>query len=411
MKKTIFVCLMLVLSMTFVSALEVSVNDYDPKPAEAGKAVNVWLKIDNPFEDPEQGVSIELTPQDGLSLTPGEEVRKNVGIIAPRSAQIVQFRLLVSDKAFEGSNAIEARLYKSGTSVLKRDLSIEVTEKDFKEVNLAVGDIESDPSRIKPDDDNVKLDVTIQNLGDGKAQGVKAELIELPQGITLSESYSGTSLLGNIDADSTAIATFYIDVDDTVEAKQYTANIKMTYKYKPDEDEDDFLFEQQNIPLLIAVKPIPLYEITDITLTPSVLTAGDENVELRVTVKNIGEEEGESVRLKAYGKTEQPITFDTSNDFIAPSLKPGESGQGTLRFDIEETAALQTYWLDIEIKNIVNEDIITYEKKVAVEVSNPKPNNPWSFVYIGLAAIAIVLIYMYLKKRRRAKPKAKKIDL
>ncbi len=403
------IVIMLALCIQSVLALSVSVNDYDPKPAEAGKAVNVWFKIDNPSDDPQEEVSIEITPQDGLTLTPGESARQFVGIVPGRTSQIVQFRLLVNSEAFDGAHTIEARLLKGSQAASKADLSIEVTDKDFKDIDLSVGDIESDPTRIKPDDENVKLEVTIQNLGDGKAQGVKTELTDLPQGITLSESYSGTSLLGNVEADSTAIATFYVDIDKMVQAREYTANIRASYKYKPDETEDDYLFEESVIPLTLSIKPVPLYEITKAELNPGILSAGDRDVKLRLTIKNIGEEKGESVRVKAYGKTEQPIDYDQSSDFVSPILEPGEEGQATLQFKIEDEANLQKYLLDLEIKSIVNDDVITYQHKVPVTVTNPKPNNPWGLVIVGLILIAGVMAFTWYRNRKKTTAQPKKV--
>lgn len=228
----------------------------------------------------------------------------------------------------------------------------------------------------------------------------------------MSESYSGTSLLGNIEADSTSKATFYIDIDENVEAKEHIANILATYKYRPDEEEDDYVNEEEMIPLKIAVKPVPLYEITMAELDREFLTAGDRDVSLRITIKNIGEEKGESVRIKVYGKTEQPMNFDKSSDFVAPALEPGESGQATFEFNIDDDANLQKYYLDIEIKNIVSGDVITYNEKVPIVVSRAKPNNPWKFVGVGIVLIFAFLMYRWFKKRKEKKKKhaAKKVE-
>jgi len=404
--------MMILVSMGLVQAVDVTVNNLDPIPAEAGRAVNVWFKIDNPdIEETEIDVEIEIDPQDDLELAAGEDSTKNVGVLGPGASQIVQFRLFVQDDAFEGSHVIVAKVTTATTS-FEKDLSIEVTDKDFKEIDLSVGDVESDPSRIKPDDDNVKLDVTILNLGDGRAQGVRAEIAALPPGVTTSESYSGRALLGNIEPDGQAVATFFLDVDETVAPKEYTTNIEVSYKFKPDEEEDDFIFEEKMIPMQLAIKPIPIYEISEVEMTPEELTAGDERVKLTLTLTNIGEEEGESVRIKAFLKSEQPFSFDKASDFVAPSLEPGESGQGTFEFDVDDDANLQVYFLDVEIKNIVNDDVITYNEKVSVEVVNPLPDNPFGLVTIGVIVTVIVVAVIIVRGiiRKRKKPKAKKIS-
>jgi len=410
-KTTLILMVLAILCTTLVSALDISVNDYDPRPAEAGKAVNVWFKIDNPGNDAEKDIFVEIVPKDGLKLTSGEPAKRTVGIISARGSQVVQFRLLVEDNAFKGSHVIEARILRGASAALKRDLTIEVTDKDFKNVNLEVGDVESDPSRIKPDDENVKLKVTIQNLGDGKAQGVKAQLENLPEGVTLSESYSGSSLLGNVEADSTSKATFYIDIDKKTEPKEHEATIRATYKYKPDEEEDDYEFEEVDIPLKIAIKAVPIFNITKAELSQEVLKAGDKDIRLRITVQNIGEEEGESVRIKAYGKTEQPFTFDKSSDFIAPLLEPGDDGQGTLEFKIDDEANLQKYYLDIELKTVVNDDVLTYAEKIPITVSKAKPNNPWKPVSIGVILIVAFIVWrVYRKRKSKKKPEVKKVE-
>lgn len=411
-KTIISLLAVLLLSLFTAQALQVSVNNYDPQPAEAGKAVNVWFKVDNPTEDFENDVYIKIIPKDGLELTSGEDDTQFLGVMGARSSQVVQFRLFVKKDAFKGSHAIEATVSRgaSFTNAAKTDLLIEVVDKDFKEVDLQIGDLESDPTRIKPDDDNVKLTVTLQNIGDGKAQNVKAEIMDLPEGITFTESYSGSELLGNIEADSTADAVFYIDVDEKVQPVEHEAGLKVSYKYKPDEEEDDLLYEEQTIPLNIAIKPIALYDITKVEVNPEEITAGDKAVIITLTLKNIGEEEGESVRIKAYGKTEQPFSFDKSSDFIAPSLKPGEEGQGTLEIKVNDDANLQKYFVDFEIKNVVNDDIITFDKKFPIEVKHPKPNNPWTLVGAALVVLSVVLVYILYRRIRksRQKPVAKK---
>jgi len=400
--------ILMILLTGIVSAIDVTINNQDPAPADAGKVVNVWLKVDNPDQDKvETNVELTIDPQDDLEIATGETATKRVGVLQPGSSQTVQFRLIAKDDAFKGSHNIEATVEFDGGS-FKKDLTIVVTDKDFKDIDLTIGDIESDPTRIKPDDDIVKLDVTILNLGDGRAQGVRAELAALPDGVKTSESYSGNSLIGNIEPDGSAVATFFIDIEKDTVPTEYQTHLEVSYKYKPDEEEDDLVSETKLIPLRLAIKPIPIYEITDMTLDPEELTAGDDRVKLKFTVKNIGEEEGESVRIKAFLKSEQPFSFDKSSDFISPSLEPGESGQATLVFDVDDDANLQKYFLEIEIKNIVNDDVITYNEKVEIKVINPRPDNPWPFVIAGIVVILVVGVGLAARSMRK-KPKPKKV--
>ena len=402
MKKTLIVGILFMFVLANISfALEVSVNNYDPEPAEAGKFVNVWFKIDNEDNTKTSELYIDITPKDGLSLSQGESSRKKVGVIGAASSQTIQYRLEVSDNAIEGPNFVEVNIEQS-TGKFSFDLPIEVEEKDRQDVDLEVGLIRSDPTRIKPDDEFVKLDVTLQNLGDTTAKGVQATLKNLPKGMEFSESYSNTELIGNVDADGTKTATFYIDVDESVKPAEYIARMELSYKYKPEEDDDDYLRDSITLPVRIAIKAVPLYEITDVSFEDDQLRAGTKDVRMTITLKNIGEEEGESVRIKVYGKSEQPFEYDVSSNFVAPSLEPGESGQATLQFDIEEDAALQEYLLDFEIKNLIGDDVVTYAKTLPVKVELPKKKSATKTALIVAVVIGIVGFALYKRKKKQS---------
>ncbi len=128
MNKTI-IAIMILLLLPGVTALSATINDYDPKPAEAGKFVNVWLMVENTQDNVVQESFIEITPKDGLELASGEVARQRIGVLDQFSYQIVQYRLLVKDTAVEGSNLIEVKLIQ-GNAISKQDLSIEVEEKE-----------------------------------------------------------------------------------------------------------------------------------------------------------------------------------------------------------------------------------------------------------------------------------------
>jgi hypothetical protein len=386
----LMIVLMIITLTPTALALNVSIQDYDPTPAEAGKFLDVWFRVENTNNQQARDIWLEITPLDGLELSPGEQPRQRIGNLGAYETQTVNYRLWVKENAVAGEHIISVEAETEGGVVLF-DLPIVVEDKDFKEVDLNVGDIESDPVRIKPDDEDVKLIVTLQNLGDGIAKGTTATLKELPEGITFSESYSDHELLGNIEEDGTAEATYFIDVDENVAPGSYDATLHLEYKYKPDPDEDEYLFENTRLPVRINVKSVPLYEVTEVVLDPPVLTAGDKKVKIRVTVKNIGEEEGEAVRFKIYEKSEQPFTFEISSNFVAPRLQPGESGSATLEFDVDEDAALQEYLMDGEIRSLTEGDAITSERTIPISVTNPKRDN--SLLLVVVAASILVIVF------------------
>ncbi len=401
--KQLLLLVFLVALIPSAYAIEVSVNAQDPAPAEAGKPLNVWIKVDNPTDVVESDVFIDVTPQDGLQLSAGESARKRIGVLAAGGSQTVQYRMFVRSTAAEGPNNVEVDIVKP-TGDITFDILVEVEEDDSEEVILEVGNIQSEPTRIKPDDEFVKLDVTLQNLGEATARGVKTTLRDLPEGVSFSESYSNLELIGNIEEDDTAIASFFIDVEETVKPGLYEANLDISYKYKPDPDEEEFLVEDITLPVSLSIKSIPLYEITAVQVKEP-LRAGDKDVELQLTIKNIGEEDGESVRVRVFAKSEQPFDFGVSSNFVAPKLLPGESAQTTLEFDVDDDADLQEYLLDFEVKNVVDEDVVTYSKTVAVTVHEPKQNSPMPIIVVGgIILVGVILGIRWFRKRQSKKP-------
>jgi hypothetical protein len=90
-------------------------------------------------------------------------------------------------------------------------------------------------------------------------------------------------------------------------------------------------------------------------------------------IKNTGTEEGESVRVRAMLKSEQPFDFSNGEAFdYVGDLDVDEIGEAVLKFDVGDDAALKTYLLDIEIRCVEDEDVHLFDKKVPVVVANAK---------------------------------------
>ena len=84
-----------------------------------------------------------------------------------------------------------------------------------------------------------------------------------------------------------------------------------------------------------------------------------------------------------------PEILDTALSYTYKKKKFISSG-----FDIDEDASVQDYILDIEIKNLVNDDVITHKKTVEVSVDLPKKNSPWKLVG-GAVVLIVLIVYRY----------------
>ncbi len=364
-------------------ALSVKLMKYDPYPANTGEYVTVWIKIENPgLGGPSEDVKLRVVPEYPFSLEPGETGLEEIGKLSMNDYAMFDFRLRVDDNAIDGKNILKVEyMERIDSEWSETELTIEV---ESDKVDFEIADIDSVPLRLKPGDDGAKIVVEMQNIGDGDAECVKSRLV-LPPGFNASDSYSDIANLGTVAADASSDATFYIDVDESVQPGEQIATITITYM---DKDSDEY--KEETLDLRIPIKNTPLFEIVSSEITPGTITVGDMAT-LRMRIKNMGSEEGESVRVRAMLKSEQPFDFSNGNafDYIG-DLEVGEIGEAVLKFDVEDGAALKTYLLDIEIRCVEDEDVHLFDKKVPVVVVNAKQSN---LILIFVGGAVLMLLY------------------
>ncbi|MBA1343372.1 MAG: hypothetical protein C5S52_07230 [ANME-2 cluster archaeon] len=365
-------------------ALSVKLMKYDPYPANTGEYVTVWIKIENPgLGGPSEDVKLRVVPEYPFSLEPGETGLEEIGKLSMNDYAMFDFRLRVDDNAIDGKNILKVEyMERIDSEWSETELTIEV---ESDKVDFEIADIDSVPLRLKPGDEDAKIVVEIQNIGDGDAECVKSRLM-LPPGFNASDSYSDIANLGTVAADASSDATFYIDVDESVQPGEQIATITITYM---DKDSDEY--KEETLDLRIPIKNTPLFEIVSSEITPGTITVGD-TATLKMWIKNTGTEDGESVRVRAMLKSEQPFDFSNGEAFdYVGDLDVGEIGEAVLNFDVGDDAALKTYLLDIEIRCVEDEDVHLFDKKVPVAVANAKQSN---LILIFIGGAILMLLYL-----------------
>ncbi|MBW2988685.1 COG1361 S-layer family protein [Candidatus Woesearchaeota archaeon] len=162
--------------------VNVSMINYEPTPAEAGRYVTVRFKIENSGAETAQDVVIEIIPKYPFSLDPGESAVKSVGSVRSRqlgdTGVIKEYRLKVDENAIEGGNEIELRYSINNEAWIKLDpFYINILPHD---ILLSIESIEG-PDMIKPGDTS-KIDINLDNLAMSfiKDMEVKLNLDSLP---------------------------------------------------------------------------------------------------------------------------------------------------------------------------------------------------------------------------------------
>lgn len=405
--KIVVIIFCIIITINSASAIYVRLLKTDPVPAESGKYLTVWIKVDNTGSKIARDVKVRIVPEYPFSVEQGWKTQDDIGLISPNELAIVDFKLKVDENAVEGTNTLKVK-YKEAIDAdwSEKDLEIEVKS---KRVDFEIANIDSIPKRLIPDTDDAQLTVDIQNIGEGKAEAVIAKLI-LPEGFKPSESYSDVSNIGTIESLGSGTATFYIDIKESTQPGEHLAKLVLNYLQ---EGTSKNIYKNETLDLQIPVKSTPLFKVIQSETIPSELTTGSSKVELKILIKNIGSKKGENIRVKAKEKSEQPFDFEEgkSYDYIG-DLDAGETGEAVLKFDIKEKdASVKTYLLDLEIRCVEDENVRIFEESVPIKISIKKEKTPLPILGAGIAIVGLFVVVVYViprvwkRKEEKVKPR------
>lgn len=371
-------------------ALLVQQLRYDPYPAIAGQYLKLWIKVENIGNWEVEDIVCKLESTYPFSLDPNEIDIRTIGRLPAQQVAIVDYQVRVAQDAIEGWNEINFKYKYKDVEWTTAKLRIYVKSEipDF-----AIGLIQSSPLNLVPDTDNAKLTIEIQNIGNGRAEMVVAELI-LREGFKPSQSYSYKANLGTIEAHSSKNAIFYIDVDKTLLPGSYLTDLIIRYKEK-----NSVEYKNKTLQIELNVKSTPLFEVESIETSRSELAQGDKDVALKLRIKNTGTEEAKSVSVKLLKQAEQPFDFKEKYDYIG-NLKPGQSGEAILTFSVNSDALLKTYLLDLEIRYTIDDSVRIVEKTIPIKVSREKTLPIWLYI-IPILIILPIGIFAWHKLRRK----------
>jgi hypothetical protein len=378
--------------------LQVDAQKYEPYPAQTDQYLNLWVHVKNIGTTSPTG-DMTFSVVSSYPFSADASGAETVTSLDPYEDAVVQFKnIRVAPDALEGWNKLKIEYKAFGTSVIK-EFDIYIKSMSAK---LAVGSLTTAPSEILPDTDKLELDLELQNVGNGNAEMVTGKLA-LPAGFTASDSYSNSYNFGTVGKDSSKTGKFYVDVDAGLRSGAYEANLTLQYKEESNGD-----FTTVTLPVILNVKPSPVFVIektsVDVSsrfggpitayavvgtgvVTPSSLAQG-ETGELRITVKNTGDEAAKSTSVRVFKQSDQPFEFDTKYDYIG-DLQPNQTADAVFSFTIDQSAPLKTYLLSAEIRHVDGEDVKVTEQPFTIDVASQKEN---PILLYGVILIIVIVV-------------------
>ncbi len=377
--------------------IKVNFMSQDPDPSNAGNDVDIRWQAVNTISGATENLRFHLDADYPFLFEAGDSPDKDLGPSSGTNDNqifyVVHYKLRVADNAIKGTYNVTLT-WSTGEGWTKKDFPIYV---DPKRADFVVGSLVTSPEKLVADTTEAKLSVNIDNLGKGNAENVKVKLL-LPSGFKPSFSYSEEESLGIIQKGSGKMANFFVDIDEDVKEGEYGAKLELTYK---DENDENTSYRTKTLDLIIPIKPSLHLIVDSVTTAPEEMIPGSK-ADVRIKVKNVGNEKAESVSLRVFKDASQPFEFGEKSDFIG-KLEHDESGDAVLKVTVDKKASAKKYLLDVELRGIDQKNnVVIFRRTVPITVDPQTQGSPLSGVGLlgAVTVIGLVAAGYYWKRKK-----------
>ncbi|ASJ16007.1 hypothetical protein A3L04_02400 [Thermococcus chitonophagus] len=327
----------------------------------------------------------------------GEDNVRYDGIILPNQTVKITFTLKANDRLENNVYPLKISLtYLSSPDDKEfsdeRIVGIDVTGTEM----IVISKISTSPARILPGTSDVEVSFSVENVGSGEARYILIKpLPKYP--FELSETSDQIINIGTLRQGDSAQASFKIDVDKNAKPGRYEIPLLVTYKDPVGRFKNITLM----IPIIIEEKPNIVIEKVEFKPEP----VQGKDVEIYITVKNIGGEKAESVVIEGVVRSSQPFTLVKRTDYIG-TLEPNQTGEGVITLTVDKDAVPKVYNVLIRIRAVGDRDrgddnvyIFEHTIKIPVKENIEEKERLKNLAILAGALAIIVTIAIYLKRR------------
>lgn len=377
------------------SKIQANFMSQDPDPADAGKDLDLRWQVVNTVSGTVGTLKFHLDAGYPFLFEAGDSPDKDLGASAGTNDKqifyVLHYKLRVADNAVKGTYNVTLS-WTTGDGWSAKEFPVYI---DPKRADFVVGALVTSPEKLIADTREAKLSVNIDNIGKANAENVKVKLL-MPQGFNATYSYSDEDSLGIIQEGSGSTAIFFVDVDENIKEGQYGARLEITYK---DENDENNTYRLKTLDLVIPIKPAPFLIVESVNTSPENLKPGD-NAQIRIKVKNSGNENSESTSLRVFKDASQPFEFNEKSDFIG-KLQPGESGEAVLQITVNRNAVSKKYLMDVELRGIDEKNnVVIFRRTIPLTVNAGQKTAPSGGIIGGLVAFIAAAVYYRRNKSR-----------
>ena len=374
---------------------------FDPAVITAGDAVDIVIQYHDEVLPTDKFMVGDTSYKFKVTLMPDDDLTKNYVLMVDSEGDDYQGTILsggVYNKKFRvkiNTNAPAAdyefklvgQWYEDGEPTSNIEQSKFTMPVKKEGIIMGLANTITVPSEVRPGDNYVQVKTSVENAGNKDAKAIILNL-DLPEGFKSTYADNNRVWVGTLPAGESKEVTLTINVDKEVTAGLY--NFKYNLEYM--DSEDNTYQKDLELPFLVRERPyleVSKYEGSGL--------AGSDG-ELKVWVKNTGEEAAESVDVRIIKESSQPFDFDVRSQYIG-DLKPGEEGLAI--FDIKATseAEIKNHSFKIVLRSKGDSDlddnnVYTYTRRAVYDVTGKAPNY---FLMVGVATLALFVLGLIIK--------------
>jgi hypothetical protein len=141
------------------SDIRVSTLKYEPYPAQPGRYLDLWVKIENAGQQRETDIAFTIIPRYPFTLAETEQATQYVGDLNGKETALIHYKIRVDSNAVEGRNLIDytIRTYSRPTQAASLNIFVQTSD-----ANIAVESVSAE--QIVP---GSIADVTLQLTNEG----------------------------------------------------------------------------------------------------------------------------------------------------------------------------------------------------------------------------------------------------
>jgi len=375
----------------------------DPAVITAGDEVDLIVSFrDEPmskidFNNNVESYKFELKPGDDLAkkyITIIDSKGDDLAFLDSGKVWNVKFKIKVNSNAIPATYKLELiikRVDNKGNVLYQyeRDVFIEVKKRG---ADVVVGNVITNPAKVRVGDDYVLLNVELSNMGRKIAKQIKLTINDISGIIENKYSTDNYKYIATLRPYESRQQQFFFEVSENAKAGVYKLPYTLTYL-----DEDDKVYQKKGyITLKIHHKPILI-----ISKNEGSAKAGGEG-KLYIYVKNVGEEKAENVVARLVLDASLPFKVE-DRSFYLGDLKPGEERLAVFDIKVNKDANIANYDIKVFLRakgdSDENDDnIYTFARDAQFIVNGKEPNKLFYLVYAAAGILVLYLIYLLISK-------------